>query len=128
ISGAPRDSATIRLAIPVGGIVVRSANDGPLDAEVVNPQTITISNAPLLATMGIAPQSSTVGQLVSAFMVVRNTAGETVNGIVPSSLTPSGAGSLTLTSGPSPATFSLAAAASDTFFWTYTAAGAGDVR
>lgn len=128
VSGSPRDSATIRLAIPVGGIVVRSANDGPLDAEIVNPQTITISNSALLVTMRIATPVSTVGQQVSAFMVVRNNSGESVNGIVPSSPTVSGGGAFTLTSGPTPASFNLATAASDTFHWTYTAAGAGDVR
>jgi hypothetical protein len=127
VSGAPRDSATVRLAIPIGGIVVRSANDGPLDTEIANPQTITISNSPLLVTMGIAPPASTVGQQVGAFMVVRNNGSENINGIVPSSLTPSGGGSLTLTSGPSPASFNLAPAASDTFRWTYTATAAGTV-
>jgi hypothetical protein len=128
VSATPRDSATIRLAIPIGGIVVRSADDGPLDARVENAQTITISNSALLVTMGIAPQSSTVGQQVTAFMAVRNNSGESINGIAPSPLVPSGTGSLTPVSGPSPASFSLAPAASDTFSWTYTASGAGDVN
>src|SRR2546427_2847552 len=60
-------------------------------------------------------------------MVVRNVGGETVNGITPSALSAGGSGSFSLTSGPSPPSFNLAPAASDTFHWTYTATGAGDV-
>jgi len=127
VSASPRDSATVRLAIPVGGIVVRSTNDGPIDARITNPQTITISNAPILVTMQIDPAASTVGQQVGVLMVARNVGGESVNGVVPTALAASGAGALTLASGPSPASFSLAPAASDTFRWTYTASGPGDV-
>jgi hypothetical protein len=127
VSASPRDSATVRLAIPVGGIVVRSANDGPIDARVVNPETITISNSPVLVTMQIDLATSSVGQPVGALMVVRNVGSENLNGISPSALVASGVGALTLASGPSPASFNLAPAASDTFRWTYTASGPGDV-
>ncbi len=127
VSAAPRDSATVRLAIPVGGIVVRSGNDGPLDLQVENRETITVSNSPLLVTLQISPQASTVGQLVDVFMVVRNVGPETINGIVPSPLAAQGSGTFNLGGGPNPPSLNLAPAASDTFRWSYGAAGAGDV-
>ena len=127
IAGSPRDSATVRLAIPVGGVTTRSGNDGPIDSPIDNPHTITISNAPLLATVSIATPSSTIGQQVAVSMIVRNNSSESVVGIVPSLLASSGSGALTLTSGPSPPSFDLAPAAADTFHWIYTAAATGDV-
>jgi hypothetical protein len=126
-AGSPRDSATVRLAIPVGGIIVRSGNDGPIDSAVENPHTITISNAPLLATVSIATPSSTVGQQIAVTMVVRNNSSESVVGILPSALVASGTGALKLTSGPSPPSFDLSPAAADTFHWVYTASATGDV-
>ncbi len=127
VSGSPQDSTTVRLAIPVGGVRTRSGNDGPLDVPVENPQTILISNAPLLATLRTEIPASTIGQQVGVSMVVRNAGGEAVTGIVPSALDVSGGGALTPVGGPSPASFDLAPAASDTFRWSYTAAGAGEV-
>jgi hypothetical protein len=127
VTGAPRDSATVRLAIPIGGIQNRSSNDGPLNAAIANPSEITISNAALLATVRIETPASTLGQLIQVSMVIRNTSGENVTGIAPSALAASGPGALTYVSGPNPPTFNLAPAAADTFRWTYTAAGSGDV-
>jgi hypothetical protein len=126
-ASSPRDSATVRLAIPAGGITTRSGNDGPLDSSIENPHTITISNAPLLATVSIATPSSTVGQQIAVTMVVRNNSTETVVGIVPSPLASAGSGALTLTSGPNPPSFDLSPAAADTFRWVYTASAIGDV-
>jgi hypothetical protein len=128
VSGSPVDSSTVRLAIPVGGVVNASGNDGPLDASITAPNTTLLSNAPLLASIEISPQASTVGQSLSATMIVRNAGGETVNGISPSSLVPSGAGSFTYVSGPAPPSFDLAPGAADSFRWVYTSATAGDVR
>ena len=128
VSSAPTDSATLRLAIPLGGVSVGSGNDGPLDGLVVCPNAVLLSNAPLLASIAILPPASTVGQTVSATMIVRNVGGESVTGITPSSLSPAGSGSLTPASGPAPPSFDLAPGAQDSFFWVYTASAAGDVR
>jgi len=128
VSASPVDSTTVRLAIPAGGVVNASGNDGPLDASVAAPNTALLSNAPLLVSVEIQPQASTVGQTVAATMVVRNVGPEAVNGITPSVLASSGAGSVTFVSGPQPASFNLALGAADSFHWTYTAASAGDVR
>jgi hypothetical protein len=127
-SSAPTDGASVRLAVPVNGVTVASGNDGPLDASAPSPTTLIISNSPLLASLAIAPGASTSGQAVSVTMTVRNTGSESITGITPSALVPSGAGGLTLSSGPTPATLALAAGGADTIHWTYTAATAGDVR
>ena len=128
VAGSPVDSATVRLAIPLGGVSVSSGNDGPLDSPVAAPNAILLSNAPLLASIEIVPHASTVGQTVNAVMIVRNVGGESVVGIRPSALSPSGSGSLTPVSGPSPPSFDLAPGAQDSFLWVYTSATAGDVR
>jgi len=128
VSGSPVDSATVRLAIPVGGVANASGNDGPLDAGVSAPNTSLLSNAPLLVSIQIQPPASAVGQPVSATMVVRNVGPEAVNGITPSALVPSGTGGLSYVSGPQPPSFNLSMGAADSFHWTYTAASAGDVK
>ena len=128
ISAAPRDSATIRLALPVLGAAMRSGDDGPLDAAVVNPNTQLVSNSPLLATLRFTTAASTVGQAVRARMVVRNRGGVTLVNVVPSALTLGGGGSLNPGSGPSPAALTLAPAAVDSFEWVFTASAAGDVH
>jgi hypothetical protein len=128
VSGSPVDSTTVRLAIPAGGVVNASGNDGPLDASVTAPNTALLSNAPLLVSIEIQPDASTVGQSLSTTMIVRNVGSEAVDGTTPSALIPSGAGSLSLVTGPQPPSFNLAPGAADSFRWTYTAASAGDVR
>ena len=127
ISAAPRDSATIRLALPSGGAVVGSGNDGPLDGAVANPNALLVSNSPLLATLRFPVAASTVGQAVRARMVVRNRGGVTIAGITPSALTPGGGGTLNPSSGPTPASLTLAPASIDSFEWVFTAGAAGAV-
>jgi hypothetical protein len=128
VSSSPTDSATVRLAIPIGGVTFSSGNDGPLDRSVENPNTTLLSAGPLLTSIEIVPGASTVGQWVTATMVVRNIGTEAVNGVTPSSLISSGDGTLTLTSGPEPPAFDLATAAADTFAWRFTASASGEVR
>jgi len=127
VAGILADSATVRLAVPQWGIVVASGNDGPVDTLVANPETQLLSSAPLLAALDIAPDGSTLGQEVTVAMAVRNVGGETVTGVEPSALAPSGTGALTLLGPPAPASFDLAAGEADTFRWLARADGTGDV-
>jgi hypothetical protein len=127
IAPAATDGATLRLAVPLQGVTVASGNDGPIDGARSNPTTLLISNSPLLASLAIAPAASTNGQTVSVAMVVRNAGSETIDGVTASALSPSGAGSLTPATGPTPASLSLASGAADTIRWTFVAASAGDV-
>ncbi len=128
IGPAPADSATIDLGIPVGGLSVASDNDGPIDAAVDGGTSLLISNAPLIATARVDPAESVIGQTVTVRLAVRNRGAETVSGIVPTSLSTSGSGSLLLRSGPSPTSFDLTPAASDTFTWTFDATAPGTVQ
>jgi len=127
VGASPTDSATVRLAIPLGGIEVASGDDGPLDAPVANAQTLLISISRLLATLHITPATSAVGQTVTTTMTLRNVGAETLNSVTPSALSPAGSGSLTPRTGPSPASVTLAPGASQDITWTYDAAAAGDV-
>lgn len=128
-SATPADSATIRLSVPVGGLVVASGNDGPIDTAVSSANAITLSTSVLLASLAIRPQASTLDSTVSVTMVVRNVdpAIPMVN-VTPSALVPEGPGLLTLLSGPVPAMLSLAPGAADSVSWTFRADGAGAVR
>lgn len=128
VSGAPADSATVRLGLPVNGIEVESANDGPRDATVASPTSLLISTAPLLSSLQIVPARSTVGQLVTVTMHVTNVSGETVNGIAPHDVVVGGDGALTLVSGPTPASLDLDSGASGTLSWTGRADAAGAIH
>ncbi len=127
IAAAAAETTTVRFQIPVGGVEYESTNDGPLDSGVANPEAILISSAPLLATIGV-PRASTVGQTVAVAMIVRNTGSETVRNVTAPTPELSGTATLAYASGPMPAAFDLAPAASDTLIWQYTATGVGDAR
>src|SRR6185436_20060905 len=127
-TATPSDSATVNLALPIGGIENRSGNDGPRDALVANPQPLVISTSPLLATLETETRTSTLGQTLVLRMIVRNAGNETVQAIAPSTPAISGTGTASLQSGPSPASMALAPAQSDSFVWTYVASGPGDVQ
>ncbi len=128
VAGAPTDSTTVRLSVPVDGIAVDSGNDGPRDLPVVNPNTIVLSTSPLLAGLSASPPAVTLGQTVTARMVVRNNGAERITGVVPSALTSVGSGGWTPLGGPLPASVDLDAGSSDTLVWTYQATAAGEVR
>lgn len=128
VASSPADSATVQIRLPIDGIDMASANDGPRDAAVTSPTSLLISTAPLLSNLQIVPARSTVGQLVTVTMHVTNVSGETVNGILPHDIAVGGEGTLTLLSGPTPASLDLASGASGTMVWTGRAAAAGDIH
>lgn len=120
VTDTPTDSSTVRLSVARDGVVMASANDGPLDAPVDSPTSLLISTAPLLSTMEFATARSTTGMTVTVRMHVANVGGEAVESIVPEDLVITGDGSLTPVSGPEPASLDLAAdGAAGTFTWTF---------
>lgn len=127
-SSTPTDSATVRLEIPIGGLLVESGNDGPLDEVVRNPETQLLSTAALLASIEIDPLVSVVGAPVALRVEVRNAGLAAVDGIAPSALSFDGAGALTLVSGPTPSSFSLAPQEVGTFEYSLVAGAAGELR
>jgi hypothetical protein len=128
VAASPADSATLRLAIPVGGVSTASANQGPRDAAVANPDEILLSTSPLLATLRTAPAASTVGQSVLLRLTVRNVSPESIAGIAPTIAGAEGPGTVIVTGGPSPASADLAPGAEVTFEWAAQAGALGDVR
>lgn len=127
-SATPTDSATVRLAIPVSGLVVQSGNDGPLDAPVTNPEPLLLSNRGLLASLAVEPTAVIAGQPVTVRMTVRNTGAEAIDAIQPSPLDVSGTAGLAYASGPSPATADLGIGGEQIFTWTYNATAVGQAR
>ncbi|MBA4378933.1 MAG: hypothetical protein C0395_09835 [Gemmatimonas sp.] len=127
VSHAPADSATIRFALPIDGVTVASDNDGPRDAAVESPTSLLISTAPLLSSLRISPQSSTLGQPVVVTMAITNASGEDITGISPYDVAIGGDGEMTYLSGPEPATIDLATGDSGTFTWTFRSEAVGSV-
>ncbi|MHB8080451.1 MAG: DUF11 domain-containing protein, partial [Candidatus Krumholzibacteriia bacterium] len=123
-ASAPTDSATVRLAVPRDGVTVRSGNDGPRDAAVVAPSQLLLSTAPLLAALELGVPASTLGQLVTARLIVRNVGADTVTGIAATGLAAEGTGQLAL-EGSLPAPLDLAPGGLDTLAWTCRATAVG---
>lgn len=118
VAATPQDSSTVRLAIPVDGLVMASENDGPIDAAVTSSTSLLISTAPLLSTMAFDANYSTTDMTTTVTMRVNNVGGEAVNDVVPSDVVLTGDGGMALLTGPEPATIDLADGAQGIFTWT----------
>ncbi len=128
-SPTPLDSATVQFAVPVDGLDVASANDGPLDVAVTSPTTLLLSQGVLLAALAIEPSASTVGADVTVRMSVRNVhATATIDSVMASALSPTGLGQLDPVSGPTPSMLALAPGEASEFVWMFRAASSGSVR
>ena len=127
IAATPAETTTVRFAIPAGGVEYESTNDGPLDGVVANPEGILLSSSPLLAAI-MVPRASTIGQLVTVSMAIRNKSNETVRNVAAPVLELLGTAPFTRVSGPLPAAIDIAPSTTDTISWTYTADGVGDAR
>lgn len=127
-SATPTDSASIRFTLVTDGLLVDSANDGPIDTVIQNPSVQLLSTAALLTRLEIVPDRSSVGGTVTMTMTVRNAGLAGVNTITPSTIVFSGIGSASVASGPSPATLDLAPGDEATFTWQLQSLTAGEVR
>ncbi|HPI04373.1 MAG TPA: hypothetical protein PKZ78_11105, partial [Candidatus Goldiibacteriota bacterium] len=86
-----------------------------------------IANPALAQDMFIEPAVASVGQRITIRMNVTNSGASTAEGVVPSALIKLGSASYNISSGPVPASQSIASGASAQFTWTYTATGAGSL-
>lgn len=127
VSPALADSATLRLGVPVDGLVMASANDGPRDLPLVNPETQLLSTATLLSSLSLAPAGSIVGQPIAVTMTLRNNSAERLAGVTPTLLTAFGTGAAQLLSGPTPASLALEPGETGLIGWSYGALAAGDL-
>jgi len=117
VVASPRDSTTVRLSIPVDGLVMASSNDGPRDLSVENTTSLLISTAPLLSTLAFGQPQSTTEMTVPLTMTVTNVGGEDVETITPRDFALAGDGNLIVISGPEPASLDIANGESGTFTW-----------
>ncbi|HEY3216392.1 MAG TPA: hypothetical protein VGK93_07860 [Candidatus Eisenbacteria bacterium] len=128
VGPSPIDSATVQLAVPVGGLEVSSGNDGPIDDPVVNPDVLLLANRALIASLDVQPDAVTVGQPVTVRMTARNASSETINNVTPAALTFTGTAGLSYAGGPAPASANLAPGAQQVYSWSFDATSAGDGR
>lgn len=127
VGESPRDSATIAVRIPTGGIAVATANDGPIDAAVGNPFVQTISTSPLVVSVTADRAEASVGQVLPVRLAVRNVGERAIEGIAPSLDGPSGSGAASLTAGPSPDSLRLDPGGAGEFVWMLRADSPGTV-
>ena len=118
-----------------GGTVTFSGNSTGTDANSGNPiisntdsATVTVETpANLVSSITAAPAFVSPGQEITVTMTVQNTGQADALNVVPSALTIAGTGTVTPTSGPSPATVNIPGLSSQTFTWIYKAGYVGDV-
>jgi hypothetical protein len=122
------DSATVRLAIPIGGLGVASGNDGPRDRGVENPDALLLTDRALLASLTAQPAAVTLGQTITVRLTVRNRSGEAVDAVTPSALAITGSAGLAIASGPIPASATIGPGGQQVFTWTVNANAAGEAR
>jgi hypothetical protein len=128
IAPGANDDRTVKLFVPLNGIeVALSANDGPIDRELRNTGTQTISTDPLLTSLSFDRASYSAGQTAQVTMTARNVGPDTLRTVHPGVLTASGNGTVTPSSGPAPATSDIAPGTEVSYVWTFIASGAGDV-
>jgi hypothetical protein len=126
-AASPVDGVTFRARLPIGGIQVASANDGPIDAVIRSPNQQTISTDPLIATLLTDRLSYSAGQTIELSLAARNEGLDTLYAVHPSLVAVTGAGAAVLSAAPSPAFADMAPGSATTFAWSYTADSAGDI-
>jgi len=122
-------------ATAAGAVTFKSRGSGTaagtglvITTATVSSNTVTIQTAPSLSMAIAASSTSTyVGQLVTITVTVTNGGQAAARNVVPA-ITLSGDGGIAPSSGPSPASTTLAAGASQSFVWTYLATARGDEK
>lgn len=93
-------------------------------ASSVSGQSNTVLIGDFTAALTIEPTQIISGQLTTVNMTVKNNAESTITSVTPSALSPLGTATVTLASGPTPASVaSLVSGATASFQWVYTTTG-----
>ncbi|HPF35418.1 MAG TPA: hypothetical protein P5571_08965 [Candidatus Krumholzibacteria bacterium] len=127
LAAGAADSATVDLAVPLGGLGYASDDDGPLDLAVPAGRVLMVGDGALLADLALTPAEALVGQDLQLVLQVRNTGLDTVSGVTPRPLSLTGDGAVEVVAGPAPAAADLAPGALASFVWTLRGAQAGHV-
>ena len=122
----PTDAATIRFAVPLGGIVTASANSGPIDTAVPTGGILVLSTSALVSRLDFDSAATMTGRTGTLRLTVRNVGTEAVTGITPALALGEGRGLLTPGS-PAPSSLDLVPGDSGEFAWTFTATDAGTI-
>ncbi|MBS2021892.1 MAG: hypothetical protein JST92_05740 [Deltaproteobacteria bacterium] len=102
------------------------ANSGAsIGANATSPPLLVQAPAALTASVLAAPSTANVGQPVTLSLTITNTGEATASAVTPGAPLLSPANAATLSSGPSPASASIAGGSAQTFTWTYVAATVG---
>ncbi len=128
VSAAARDSASVELSIPVGGLEYSSANDGPLDTAVAVGNILVVGRSALLTGLTLAATDLVVDQDVLLTMSVSNNSILPVTAVAPLELDLAGDGAVTVLSGPVPASMDLDPGEQVEFTWVMRATGEGQAR
>ena len=126
VSGAPQDSATVELGIPLGGIRMSSDNSGPIDVPLGAQGSIQLSTAPLLTNLSFSRSVITVGEIAQLTMNVRNVGTENILAVTPQLTEQLGDGDVNMGE-VAPANLDLILAAQSDFTWDFIATTAGEV-
>lgn len=127
VAESPRDSVTVNLGVPLGGITVSSGNDGPIDEPVPGRGNLVISTSPLRTSVSFASTATNTGQQGSLTMSIRNAGSEPVTDIVPVLNFAQGEGLLSLFA-PLPSQVALLAPGEQAAFtWNYNSDLPGEV-
>ncbi len=111
---APGDGRTMQLQVPLGGLQVASANDGPIDSPVVGSTVHHMSASALLATTFVQPLRASRGQSLTVHIMARNRGSVALDSIAPLRFEAAPALPFQIESGPVPARVQLAPGVSDT--------------
>jgi hypothetical protein len=131
--GERQDFTYVLSSAGVAGIsnVTMTASSGIYTStDISNPAGMVINviaNPALAQDITLQPAVASVGQRVTIIMNVTNSGASTAEGVVPSALIKLGTASYTLAQSPVPASVNIAAGASASFTWAYTATGAGSL-
>ncbi|MDD4856574.1 MAG: hypothetical protein PHD74_00555, partial [Candidatus Krumholzibacteria bacterium] len=126
IASTAQDGRSVSLCLPVGGALVSSGNDGPIDARVCSTAGIEITTDPLLTSFTV-PAAVTRDQIFEVRMIAANVGDTMLVGVMPDSFEYAGTGSCTLISGPIPASIDLAEDSDSSFAWTFSAQSTGEI-
>jgi hypothetical protein len=126
IAASPTPGRQLSLSLPLGGLELASANDGPLDAGIPPQAQHTISDSPLLLQVDTQPRLLSRGQEVELLLSVENRGDSTLNGIgVAQLLLPEGA---TWIDGPTPSSLELSAGSADSMSYRFRLDSSGTLR
>ncbi|MBU7012514.1 MAG: hypothetical protein HXS46_17675 [Theionarchaea archaeon] len=118
-----------------GGTITFSGNATGTDANSGSPitsntdsATVTVQTpANLISLLVATPAVVKPGDTITVTMTVQNTGQAGALNVTPSALTVAGTGTVTLISGPVPASINIPGLSAQTFTWTYKAIGNGTV-